>query len=120
MRVNGHLIGLLKEYTQDLVEQARQDDEAEQRFGFTPKTYRPNDALSDLLALLDDRVESEGVQVGLPQDFLHQMWMVCNDAGPRIADRVWLHLNLDRSSPSKATIRRLTYRALLDYLEEQP
>ena len=120
MRLNGHLIGLLKEYTQDLVEQARQEDQAEQRFGFKPKAYRPDDALSDLLALLDDRIESEGVQVGLPQDFLHEMWVLCNEAQSRIGDRVWLEFNLQPSMSSKATIRQLTYRALLEYLEERP
>ena len=120
MKLNGHLIGLLKEYTRDLVEQARQEDQAEQRFGFKPKPYRPDDALSDLLALLDDRIESEGVQVGLPQDFLHEMWVLCNEAQSRIGDRVWLEFNLQPSMSSKATIRQLTYRALLEYLEERP
>ena len=35
MRLSGHIIGLLKEYMQDLVEQARQESQAQQAFGFS-------------------------------------------------------------------------------------
>ena len=61
---SGHVIGLLKEYMQDLVDQAAQEARAQEQFGFTTAPYRPDQAISDLLALLDDRIESEGVQVG--------------------------------------------------------
>jgi hypothetical protein len=53
MRLTGHLVGLLKVYMIDLVEQARQEAQANEPFGFTPAPYRPDQALSDLLAILD-------------------------------------------------------------------
>ncbi len=78
--LSGHVIGLLKEYMQDLVEQAGQEASAQERFGFTATAYRPDHAISDLLALLDDRIESEGMQVGLPDGFLHEMWSLSGNA----------------------------------------
>ena len=120
MRLSGRVIGLLKEYMHDLVEQAKQEEAATQVFGYTHQPYRTDQAISDLLAILDDRIESEGVQVGLPVEFLHQMWTLCNEAGTQIKDTVWLQKNLENESPSKARIRELTYRALIEYLESQP
>jgi len=120
MKLSGHVIGLLKEYMQDLVEQAAQEAHTQQSFGFTPAPYRPDQAISDLLAILDDRIESEGVQVGLPEGFLHAMWTVCNEAQAHILDQVWMESNAAATptkAMTKATIRRLTYQALIDYLE---
>lgn len=117
MKWSGHIIGLLKEYTRDLVEQAKQDISAEERFGLSAAPYRPDQALSDLLALLDDRIESEGMQVGLPEGFLHEMWALCNEVGPHIADRVWLEMNVAGQAPSKARTREFTYRALIAMME---
>jgi len=119
MTLTGHQIGLLKSYMMDLVEQARQDDQTQRSFGFSAAPYRPDQALSDLLAILDDRVESEGVQVGLPADFLHQMWTMCNEAQPHLRDQVWLESTFDGTSSSKAMAREQTYRALMTYLERQ-
>ena len=90
MRLSGHIIGLLKEYMRDLVEQARQESQAQEAFGFSAPPYQPDHAIADLLAILDDRIESEGVQVGLPIEFLHEMWRRCNEARSEITDRVWL------------------------------
>ncbi|MGH7255108.1 MAG: hypothetical protein ACREI3_04955, partial [Nitrospirales bacterium] len=90
MKPTGHHIGLLKEYMHDLVEQARQETQAERSFGYKAAPYRPDQAISDLLAILDDRIESEGVQVGLHEGFLHDMWTLCNEAQAQIKDRVWL------------------------------
>jgi len=118
MRLTGHLIGLLKEYMGDLVEQARQEAMAQRAFGFAQPPYRPDQAISDLMALLDDRIESEGVQVGLPEGFLHEMWTVCDEAQRQVGDRVWLEAGLEDPPPSKARTRELTYKALLDYLDE--
>lgn len=115
----GHVIGLLKEYMRDLVEQAAQDRSAEERFGFASAAYRPDQALSDLLALLDDRIESEGLEVGLPEGFLHDMWTLCNEAGRPVADRVYVETNVGGQSNSKARTRELTYRALLDFIESR-
>jgi hypothetical protein len=117
MALSGHVVGLLKEYMQDLVEQAKQETASHEAFGFTPAPYRPDHALSDLLAILDDRIESEGMQVGLPEDLLHQMWTVCNDARASVAERVWLEMNTGDRSPSKSTTRELTYRALIEFIE---
>ncbi|WP_447974831.1 hypothetical protein [Nitrospira sp. Kam-Ns4a] len=117
MKLTGHLIGLLKEYMGDLVEQAKQEAQAHQTFGFAAGPYRPDQALSDLMAILDDRIESEGVSVGLPDGFLHDMWAVCHAAQDHIRTQVWLEVNLGEPGLSKVRIRELTYRALLDYLE---
>jgi hypothetical protein len=109
MALSGHVVGLLKEYMRDLVEQAKQETAAHASFGFSVTPYRSDQALSDLLAILDDRIESEGVQVGLPEGFLHQMWELCNDARPQVTERV--------QPSSKARVRELTYHALLAVIE---
>ncbi|MGA6827125.1 hypothetical protein ACO9S2_05860 [Nitrospira sp. NS4] len=115
--LSGHVIGLLKEYMRDLVEQAAQEQAAQERFGFAAAAYRPDQALSDLLALLDDRIESEGMQVGLPEGFLHDMWTLCNEAGPQVTDRVYVEANVGSDPAGKARTRELTYRALLEFIE---
>jgi len=117
--LSGHVIGLLKEYMQDLVAQARQEALAQERFGFSSVAYRPDHAISDLLALLDDRIESEGLQVGLPEGFLHEMWSLCNDASVSVSDRVYVEANVESETGSKARIRELTYRALLAFIEDR-
>lgn len=116
---SGHIMGLLKEYMQDLVDQAKQETRSQEQFGFTPSRYGPDQAISDLLALLDDRIESEGVQVGLPEGFLHDMWTLCNEAVAPVSDRVWLEGNLDARSLSKARTRELTYRALIRFIDSR-
>jgi hypothetical protein len=117
MALSGHVVGLLKEYMRDLVEQAKQETATHASFGFSVTPYGSDQALSDLLALLDDRIESEGMQVGLPDGFLHQMWGLCNDARTQVAERVWMEINSSDQVPSKDTVRELTYRALLAVLE---
>ena len=119
MALTGHVIGLLKGYMQDLVEQARQETEAQRTFGFASAPYRPDQALSDLLAILDDRIESEGVQVGLPEGFLHHMWTLCNEAQSQINASVWLESGASHSPANKARTRELAYRALIEYIENQ-
>mgnify|MGYP003519429865 FL=1 len=119
MRLSGHIIGLLKEYMRDLVEQARQESQAQEAFGFSAPPYQPDHAIADLLAILDDRIESEGVQVGLPIEFLHEMWRRCNEARSEITDRVWLETNIGPSGPSKARVRELTYLSVIDCLERE-
>jgi hypothetical protein len=117
MALSGHVVGLLKEYMRDLVEQAKQEMATHASFGFCDAPYRSDQALSDLLAILDDRIESEGVQVGLPDGFLHQMWGLCNEARVQVTERVWLDMNSSDQPSSKARVRELTYRALLVVLE---
>ncbi len=116
---SGHVIGLLKEYMRDLVDQAMQEQQSQEQFGFTPLPYRPDQAISDLLALLDDRIESEGIQVGLPEGFLHDMWTVCNEAIESISNRIWLEGNLDGRSMTKAQTRELTYQALITFIDSR-
>src|SRR5574342_932820 len=117
MALSGHVVGLLKEYMRDLVEQAEQEATAHESFGFSPAPYRSDQAISDLLAILDDRIESEGLQVGLPEDFLHQMWSLCNEARAQVTDQVWLDRNSRDQPASKARVRELTYQALITFLE---
>lgn len=116
---SGHVIGLLKEYMRDLVDQATQEQQSQEQFGFTPLPYRPDQAISDLLALLDDRIESEGIQVGLPECFLHDMWTVCNEAIESISNRIWLEGNLDGRSMTTAQTRELTYQALIEFIDSR-
>lgn len=104
----------------DLVEQARQDEAAAASFGFSPKTYRPDQALSDLLAILDDRIESEGVQVGLPPSFLHHMWTLCDEAQEHIRNQVWFEIGVGDHGASMTIIRERTYRALIEFIERPP
>ncbi len=120
MRFSGRIIGLLKEYMHDLVEQARQEEASHSAFGFATQPYRPDQAISDLLAILDDRIESEGVQVGLATEFLHQMWTLCNKAQDQVSETVWLQKNIDGGDGSKAEVRKQTYQALITFLESQP
>ena len=120
MRLSGRQIGLLKEYMYDLVEQAKQDEATTQAFGYAVQPYRLDQALSDLLAILDDRIESEGVQVGLSVEFLHHMWTLCNEANVEVAGTVWLKRNLDGEPDTKSYVRELTYRALIEFLEHLP
>jgi len=120
MRLSGRQIGLLKEYMHDLVEQAKQDEATMQSFGYASQAYRSDQAISDLLAILDDRIESEGVQVGLSVEFLHQMWMLCNEANAEVEDTVWLKRNLDDEPATKSRVRKLTYHVLIEYLEHLP
>lgn len=117
MALSGHVVGLLKEYMRDLVEQAKQETLTQEQFGFAAILYRPDQAISDLLALLDDRIESEGMQVGLPEGFLHHMWSLCNEATIQVSDRVWLEGNIGSQVADKARVRELTYRALIQYIE---
>jgi hypothetical protein len=120
MRLPGRVIGLLKEYMHDLVEQAKQEEASHATFGFATQPYRADQAISDLLAILDDRIESEGVQVGLSVEFLHQMWTLCNQANAQISETVWLQKNIDGGKGSKAEVQQQTYRALITYLESLP
>ena len=119
MALSGHIVGLLKEYMHDLVIQAEQEAAAHEAFGFSETSYHPDQAISDLLAILDDRIESEGIQVGLPEEFPHEMWTVCNEARPVLADQVWLDWNASGCPASKARVREMTYRALIQFVEEQ-
>lgn len=116
---SGHVIGLLKEYMRDLVDQATQETRSQEQFGFTAVPYRPDQAISDLLALLDDRIESEGVQVGLPNGFLHDMWSLCNEAVTPVSDQVWLEGNIDGQCIGKARTRELTYQALIEFIDSR-
>ena len=119
MAFSGHVVGLLKAYMQDLVEQAKQEQLAHESFGFSVVPYRADQALSDLLAILDDRIESEGMQVGLSSSFLHEMWTLCDEVRLQVAQLVWLETSNSEQPATKARIRELTYRALADLLEEQ-
>lgn len=101
----------------DLVEQARQDEAAQKSFGFSSKEYRPDQAISDLLAILDDRIESEGVQVGLPPSFLHQMWTLCNEAQEHIRNQVWFETTVGDQGASMSQIRERTYRVLIEFID---
>jgi hypothetical protein len=115
--MTGHEIGLLKEYMQDLVEQARQESAALQTAGYKEQDYSPDQALMDLLAILDDRLESEGVQVGLSEEFRHRMWDICKRSLEHVEETAWLKANLDSPARNKAEVRSMAYQALLNYID---
>jgi hypothetical protein len=47
------------------------------------------------------------------------MWTLCNDAQRHIVDHVWLESRAGDAVLSKAKIRELTYRALIDSIERR-
>ena len=102
---------------QDLVEQAKQELLVSASFKHTQKTYIHDDAILDLLAILDDRIESEGAQMGLSYGFAHQMWNICDTAREYVRNYVWLNANLRPGPFTKVHVRETTYRALLEYIE---
>ncbi|HTN43054.1 MAG TPA: hypothetical protein VMN77_04570 [Nitrospiria bacterium] len=115
--MTGHEIGLLKGYMLDLVEQARQESMTYQTAGYQEQPYTPDQALMDLLAILDDRLESEGIQVGLSEEFRHRMWEICKRSLNYVKEESWLEANLSTSRPSKAEVRSIAYRSLLEFIE---
>jgi len=117
--MTGHEIGLLKGYMQDIVEQAHQESAIFSTAGFKENRYTPDQALMDLLAILDDRLESEGVQVGLSEEFRFQMGKVCQRARGHVNETAWLSANLSEPHPKKAEIQSIAYRALLKYIETE-
>lgn len=117
--MTGHEIGLLKEYMQDLVEQARQESAALHVAGYEPGDYTSEEALMDLLAILDDRLESEGVEVGLSEAFRHRMWEICGKSREFVMESVWLEGNLRPSPATKEDTRQVTYKALMKYIEDE-
>lgn len=119
MAISGHMVGLLKEYMHDLVVQAEQEAAAHQSFGFSEAPYRSDEAIADLLAILDDRIESEGLLVGLPENFLHEMWSLCNEARTEVSKLVWLNQNISDIPASKARVREMTYQALIAFIESR-
>jgi len=103
----------------DLVEQARQESITYSTSGYREPPYTPDEALMDLLAILDDRLESEGLQVGLSEEFRHRMWEVCKRSLNHVKETSWLAANIGANRPTKAEIRSVAYRALLKYIETQ-
>lgn len=117
--MTGHEIGLLKEYMQDLVQQARHETMTLHLAGYQQREYSSEEALMDLLAILDDRMESEGIQVGLTEAFRHRMWDVCRSSRDYVRDTTWLETNLNQPHPTKEQIRKITYGALLKYIQDE-
>jgi hypothetical protein len=117
--MTGHEIGLLKGYMLDLVEQARQESMTYRAAGYQEQPYTPDQALVDLLAILDDRLESEGIQVGLSEEFRHRMCEICKRSLYHVKEESWLAANLNASPPTKAEVRSTAYRALLKFIEGQ-
>ncbi len=116
MKPTPHEIGVLKEYMLDLIEQARQEVQAQAAFGYRAADYNGDDAIMDLLAILDDRMESEGVQMGLTEGFAHRMWKICNQAREHVKNTVWLKANLGSTGTGKPEVRETAYKALLEYI----
>ncbi|MGH7273678.1 MAG: hypothetical protein ACREIQ_04390 [Nitrospiria bacterium] len=119
MRLTHHETVVLKEYMQDLIEQARQETLGHTSAKYLQKSYTYDDALMDLLAILDDRVESEGAQMGLSDGFPHQMWDICNEAREQARNAVWFSSNLGQTPLTKIQVRETVYQVLLKYMDEK-
>ena len=117
--MTGHEIGILKEYIKDLIEQARQESITLRMAGYQDRDYSSDEAIMDLLALIDDRVESEGVEVGLPSAFAHQMWKACNQHRSDINETTWIKSNLENGLPTKERLREITYTTLIELIEKE-
>lgn len=117
--MTGHEMGLLKGYMQDLVEQARQESFTFRTAGYKEQPYTPDQALMDLLAILDDRMESEGAQVGLTETFRYRMGLFCNGSIDRVQESAWLEAHQTDDRLTKAEIRSVAYRALIEFIETQ-
>ena len=117
--VNGHELGILKEYMQDLIEQARQESITFKMAGYQNRDYSTDEAIMDLLSLIDDRIESEGLEIGLPGSFPHQMWETCNQHRKDLNETTWLRSNLEKDSPTKERLREITYRTLIELIEKE-
>ena len=120
MALTHHELCILKEYMWDLVEQARQEAQNPVAQRYTKKHYTADEALLELLALLDDRVESEGVQLGLSDQFSHQMWGHYQHAREDIGNSTWLITNMHDTPLPKSRIREITYQAFLEYIKSDP
>jgi len=118
MKLSGHEIGVLKGYMQDLVEQARQEAFSNLFWKYKLDHYTHDDALMDLLMILDDRRESEGAQEGITEQFTHLMWKICDHSRNYVKDMVWLSSNVG-SPLGKTGIRGVSYRALIEYIEKE-
>lgn len=117
--MTGHEIGLLKGYMVDLVEQARQESMTYRASGYREQPYTPDQALMDLLSILDDRLESEGVQVGLSEEFRHRMGEICTRSLDRVKESAWLEARQTEDPLTKAEVRSVAYRVLIDFIESQ-
>ncbi len=117
--LTGHEIGLLKAYMQDLVEQARQDARIFRTAGFKEQQYNSDQALMDLLAILDDRLESEGIEAGLTEEFCHRMWEICRRSRDPVRESSWVASNLADHPFPKSEVRSTAYRALIDFIERE-
>jgi hypothetical protein len=117
--MTGHEIGLLKTYMKDLVEQASQESAVYQSAGYKEVRYTPDQALMDLLAILDDRLESEGLEVGLSEEFRRRMGEICKRSLNHVKETSWLAANLGPNRPSKAEVRSIAYDALLKFIDEE-
>jgi len=117
--MTGHEIGLLKTYMNDLVEQASQESAVYRSAGYRETRYTSDQALMDLLAILDDRLESEGLQVGLSEEFRHRMGEICKRSQNHVKETSWLAANIGPNPPTKAEVRSVAYDALLKFIEEE-
>ena len=116
MELSGHVVGLLKEYMRDLVEQAKQETAAHASFGFP---LRPIGRIRRCqicwpfwtIASNPKGASRIAGRVSPPDVGL------CNDARAQVTERVWLEMNSSDQPSSKARVRELTYRALLAVIE---
>lgn len=117
--MTGHEIGVLKGYMQDMVEQARQETVVLRTAGYREQPYTPEQALMDLLAILDDRMESEGLQVGRPEAFRVEMGDICRRSREYVREATWMAGNMADQKPGKPEIRGIAFKALIDYIDRE-
>jgi hypothetical protein len=116
MPLSSHELSILRDYMDDLVVQARQEAMEPSSQRYAAARYTADQALLDLLALLDDRIESEGAQLGLSGEFPHRLWALYDQARTAVGDDLWLRASFDETPWPKARVREAAYRGFLEYL----
>lgn len=111
-------IGLLEECMEKLVQAARLDGLSEVPTGGT--RYTPDDALMDLLAILDNRAERERRGGELTGVLSYHMWGICQRATGYVNETYWIEKNLSADVSTKAEIRSIAYQALSQFIEKGP
>lgn len=111
---------LVKDCMKKLVQAAREDFPVSPSRFSEGSAYSPDEALMDLLAILDNRAEQERRGGELTGVLSQHMWGICRRATAYVNENFWIEKNLLEEVDSKAAIREITYRALSIFIEKSP
>ncbi len=119
-------VGILEECMEKLVQAARLEGYSKVPLQVSPEVfpmetrYTPDDALMDLLAILDNRAERERRGGELTGVLSYHMWGICRRATGYVNETYWIEKNLSADVSTKAEIRSIAYRALSHFIEKGP